>query len=131
MSAAVKADAAKPLDVLPSRHPIGFKKSWSEMTEAERRAFQHAYDRHRQDLGLPNWRETAAEDLRRQFNAVVDYIRTNATSVDVKPMPVGIKGGGQAAVSEQVAFYSVEINGQKFYQYSTLDGRFVSAGVMR
>jgi RHS repeat-associated protein len=131
MSTAVKADASKALDVLPSRHPIGFNKSWSQMTEAEQGAFQHAYSRHRAELGLPNWRLTEAEALRNQFNTVVNYIRANATSVVVRTVPVGVRGGQQAAVGERVAFYTTEIHGTKYYQYSTLDGRFISAGVVK
>ena len=132
MSAAVRADAAMPLGVTRPAHPIGFTRPWAEMSIAEREAFQHEYTRHREGLGLPNWKNLDAERLRRILNSVADYIVENANFVEVVPRkvaprsaPFKISGGNQM---QDVAQYYAEIHGTRYYTYSTLGGRFVSAG---
>lgn len=60
-----------------------FPKTWGQMTQTERAAFQHAYDRHGKQFGLPNWSETQADNRIRLFNQAVANVRINAQSVSV------------------------------------------------
>jgi RHS repeat-associated protein len=108
---------------------IGFAKPWSTMTKAEQGAFQHAYSRHAQELGLPAWQGSRAEALRVQFNNVTGYIRNNAQRVFQVNKPLGIRGGGVPAHSAVVRFYvHTDSKGNQFYYYETIGGRFISAG---
>jgi len=118
-------DAARtvaPNSVVPK---IGHSTPWTQMTAAERKAFQHSYSRHAQELGLPAWSQKNAEALRQQFNNMVDYIRTNGTK---SPNPPKKPFNGQ---SVDVNFYEATFNGIRYYYYETLDGIFISAGRAR
>jgi hypothetical protein len=52
-----------------------FDSPFKEMTTAQRRAFQHSYSRHHEELGLPPWRESTADELIELFNKKVLEIR--------------------------------------------------------
>ncbi|MBX3423828.1 MAG: hypothetical protein KF752_19910 [Pirellulaceae bacterium] len=95
------------------------------MTAAQRRAFQHSYSRHAQELGLPAWSQKNAEALRTQFNNIDGYIRENGTKI---PNPPKKPFNGQ---SVDVNFYEAWFNGTKYYYYETLDDIFISAGKAR
>lgn len=109
--------------------PPPFNKPWSAMTEAERRAFQHAYSRHAKDFGLQQWSEANAEALRTQYNQAAARIKRDAQTVRTDRWPVGEKGSGQAGEWKEVRIYEfTDSSGKKFYYAETLDGKFVSAG---
>src|SRR5690606_10762042 len=56
---------------------------WKSMTHAEQRHFKHVWDRANQrGWNLGNFKEKAAEDHRRAFNAAVDYVKRNADSIE-------------------------------------------------
>ena len=114
-------------DVAPNSvlRKIGHATPWEQMTATERRAFQHSYSRHAQELGLPAWSQKNAEALRKQFNNIVEYIRTNGIKI---PNPPKKPFNGQ---SVNVNFYEVTFNGVRYYYYETLDGIFISAGRSR
>ena len=116
---------------LTSKCPPAFPKTWDDMSPDERKAFQHTYSRHAGELGLPNFKQSNAEQHRQQFNNVAGYIKDNATSVQTVNKLVGIKGSGVPATSQQVRFYEATFHGTRYYYYETLDGRFVSAGKAR
>lgn len=102
----------------------GYSTSWSKMDVAERRAFQHSYSRHSQELGLPNWQQSKAEVLRGLFNEKVSSIRE-----------AGAKNFFQTTEWVNGAKTTVNrtepiINGQKYFYYETLQGKFISAGTM-
>ncbi|MCA1673477.1 MAG: hypothetical protein LC799_15195, partial [Actinobacteria bacterium] len=115
-----------------SKPTIGHAKPWSAMTPAERKAFQHSYDRHRADFNLPNWSGKNAESLRQQFTAECAAIRANAQRITVEYKPVGVKGSGVSGGIEPVRFFHyTKPDGTRWYYYETLNGRFVSAGKNR
>ena len=102
-------------------HPV----PWNEMTKAQRKAFQHSYSRHAEELGLPKWKQSNAEALRQQFNAVVGHIRANGTK-----LPPGTRKPFNGQMVE-VNFYEALFDGNKYCYYETLDGTFISAGLAR
>ena len=97
---------------------------WAEMTKAQRRAFQHSYSRHADELGLPKWAQGNAEELRTQFNNVVGHIRETGTYMGTKMKPFN----GQ---STRVNYYESNLQGTKYYYYETQSGQFISAGKVR
>lgn len=111
----------KPLLQLPFVR-IGHPTAWNKMSKKERRAFQHSYTRHRKELGLPDWKEGQAEELRKKFNTVVEHIRKNgARTISKARGPDGKK--------VEVFYYTTHLHGKKYYYYETLSGRFISAGL--
>ena len=109
---------------------LPFPKAWSEMSKAERGAFQHSYSNHGHELGLPKWSQKNADALRDQFNRRVAEIRTQAQHVRKGQKPVGLKGSGQGGKMETVRIFEyTDAAGVKWYYYETLSGRFVSAGL--
>ncbi len=101
------------------------------MTKAERAAFQHAFDRHGAQLGLPKWTHGNAETLRVQFNEAVAAIREQAQSVTTKTMAYGVKGSGEAAKGVSVRWFEyTDPKGVLYYYAETLDGAFVSSGLV-
>jgi len=103
---------------------IGHTVPWDAMSKTQRRAFQHSYDRHKVELGLPAWSHKNAESLRLQFNSVVGYIRETGTYKGIKIKPFNDR-------SVQVNYYESTLNGALYYYYETLSGQFVSAGKSR
>jgi|GEM_PF-5555056 hypothetical protein len=106
------------------REQVGYTTPWSAMTQAERRAFQHSYSRHASELGLPNWAQSRVDELQNLFNNAVKRIRDE-----------GINGFFESqelvnGVKTTVRRTEPVINGQKFYYYETLTGKFISAGKM-
>jgi hypothetical protein len=97
---------------------------WDQMTKAQRRAFQHSYSRHADELGLPRWQQSIAEELRVQFNSVVTHIREAGTYLGTRTKPFNGK-------STTVNFYEATFHGTKYYYYETLSGQFISAGKAR
>ncbi|MFN6103138.1 MAG: polymorphic toxin-type HINT domain-containing protein, partial [Planctomycetaceae bacterium] len=104
---------------------IGHATPWAQMTAAQRKAFQHSYSRHAQELGLPAWSQKNAEALRTQFNSIVGYILQSGTKISNPPKK---PFNGQ---SVDIEFYEAWLNGTKYYYYETLDGIFISAGKAR
>ena len=111
-----------PNSVVPK---IGHATPWDQMTAAERRAFQHSYSRHANELGLPSWSQKNAENLRQKFNLVVEYIRSNSTKI-VNPPKKPFNGQ-----SVNVNYYDASFHGVQYYYYETLEGTFISAGRAR
>jgi hypothetical protein len=101
---------------------IGHSTPWAQMTAAQRRAFQHSYSRHAQELGLPSWSQRNAGMLQDQFNTVVGYIRNNGAKL-ANPPKKPFNGN-----SVSVNFYEATFHGNRYYYYETLSGIFISAG---
>jgi len=99
---------------------IGHATPWAEMSAAQRKAFQHSYSRHAAELGLPNWAQSRAGDLQRQFNSVVGHIRANGQMSFTQRLHNGSK--------VDVRHFSATIDGHSYYYYETLGGQFISAG---
>ncbi|WP_144407569.1 hypothetical protein [Gynuella sunshinyii] len=57
------------------------------MTKAQKKAFQHSYSRHADEMGLPKWSQKNAESLRQQFNNVVGHIRETGTHLGTGMKP--------------------------------------------
>lgn len=106
----------------------GYLQPYKDMSDAQKKAFQHSYNRHSKDFNLPAWKKKSAENLRVQFNNVVTHVRDSAQTVTVQTQPVGQKGGGVPAVPTQVRHFVYEVGGVKYYYYETFAGRFISAG---
>jgi RHS repeat-associated protein len=103
---------------------VGHTVPWSVMTQAERRAFQHSYTRHSAELGLPNWAQSRASELQGLFNNAVTNIRAAGE-------------GGFFRSSELVNGVKTIVNrtqpiidGQQYFYYETIGGKFISAGTM-
>jgi hypothetical protein len=106
-----------------------FPKSWTSMTHAEQKAFQHAYSRHASDFELPSWAQTNAEALRAQFNAKVSAVRDAAIYSIEMNVPFGVKGSGAPGGSTRVRMYVSSDGTNLFYYYETVsNGQFVSSG---
>ncbi|WP_395854823.1 RHS repeat domain-containing protein [Cystobacter fuscus] len=120
------------LRLVRTRASPPFSKPWSQMTNAERKAFQHAYSRHGADFNLPNWSQSKAEQLRQQFNQAVEGVRTRAQSAFITKKPFGVKGSGKTGDSKYMIFLRhTDGSGTSYYYYETLMGRFVSSGLNR
>jgi len=104
---------------------VGHTTPWSSMTKAEEKAFQHSYSRHHLELNLPNWSRTNAAELQNMFNTAVTNIR-NAGSKGFFHSKELVNG-----VKTTVNRTEPIINGQKYYYYETLGGKFVSVGKMQ
>lgn len=124
----VLKNVLKKIDDLITKHTasqIGHVIPWSQMTKAQKKAFQNSCSRHASELGLPKWSEKSAEELRKQFNAIVGHIKANGTQLGYYPMkPFNGK-------SVPVRFWEWTYGGVKYYYYETLDGIFISAGKAR
>ena len=103
---------------------VGHTVPWSAMTQAERRAFQHSYTRHSAELGLPNWAQSRASELQGLFNNAVTNIRAAGE-------------GGFFRSSELVNGVKTIVNrtqpiidGQQYFYYETIGGKFINAGTM-
>ncbi len=107
-----------------STKEVGHLTPWSQMTKAEARAFQHSYSRHGSELGLPNWAQTRAVELQGLFNNTVSNIRNAGSSGFFRSQE--IVNGVRTTVNRTEPI----LNGQKFYYYETLQGKFISAGKM-
>jgi hypothetical protein len=94
------------------------------MTVSQRKAFQHSYSRHAEELGLPNWSQKNAAALQRKFNNVVGHIRENGQITTGLRKPFN----GQ---SVEVRYWEATLHGERYYYYETLDGQFISAGLAR
>lgn len=94
------------------------------MTKAEVRAFQHSYSRHASELGLPNWSELKAAELQGLFNDAVSNIRSAGSNgfFRTKELVNGVK--------TTVNRTEPVINGQRYFYYETLNGKFISVGKM-
>ena len=103
---------------------FGHTTEWSLMTSAEKRAFQHSYSRHADELGLPNWKESQAEQLRNLFNSRATEIR-NAGKNNFFNTQELVNG-----IPTTVNRTEPIINGQKYFYYETLDEKFISVGKM-
>jgi hypothetical protein len=107
---------------------VGHITPYTSMTPSEKKAFRHSYSRHHKELGLPNWQETKSVILQSKFNDLVSEIRqAGANSFFKTNELVGSKVGGKMT---PVLRTEPTINGQKYYYYETLDGKFISAGRM-
>lgn len=105
---------------------IGHTTPWSQMTAAQKKAFQHSYSRHAKELGLPNWSQKNAGALQKQFNDVVGYIRQHGTKL---PGPIKKPWNGK---SVEVNFFEAEFHGTRYYYYEdAATGAFISAGRSR
>ena len=103
---------------------IGHPVNWDAMSAQQRRAFQHSYTRHGSELGLPNWRQGNAEELRVLFNERVASLRSPESYIDVRRKPFN-------GASVDVNYFKSIENGIRYYYYETLDGVFISAGESR
>ncbi len=103
---------------------VGHVTTWSSMTKAEIKAFQHSYSRHHAELNLPNWSKTNAAELQNMFSSAVTNIR-NAGSKGFFHSKELVNG-----VKTTVNMTEPIINGQKYY-YETLGGKVVSVGKMQ
>jgi RHS repeat-associated protein len=102
---------------------VGHLTPWSQMTKAERRAFQHSY-RKAEQLDLPIWRESEANILQELFNNKVTNIRSAGANgfFNSRELLNGVK----TTVNRTEPVYF----GEKYYYYETLQGKFISAGKM-
>lgn len=103
---------------------VGHTTPWSQMTRAERKAFQHSYSRHASEFNLPNWSQSQADILQELFNNAVTNVRA-----------AGVKGFFNTqellnGVKTTVNRTEPIIHGQKYYYYETQGGKFISAGKM-
>ena len=101
---------------------VGHLTPWSQMTKAEARAFQHSYSRHASELGLPNWSQKRAGELQNLFNNAVSNIRNVGSNSFFKSQE--LVNGVKTTVNRTEPI----INGQKYFYYETLQGKFISAG---
>jgi hypothetical protein len=111
----------------PKRLPVarvGHFIPWDKMTKAQRRAFQHSYSRHAKELGLPNWSQSSAVALQKQFNNIVGYIRNHGRLITGMRKPFN-------GTSVEVNYWEASLNWRRYYYYETLDGQFISAGLAR
>lgn len=114
--------------VVPSsyKRTVGHDTPWDQMTKKQRKAFQHSYNRHGTEMGLPNWKQSQAEQLRQQFNDVVNNILENGTQV---PGQIRKPWNSQSVL---VNFFEATIEGKKYYYYEdAATGTFISAGLAR
>lgn len=94
------------------------------MTKVEAKAFQHSYSRHASELGLPNWAQTRAGELQDLFNNAVSNIRNVGSNSFFRSQE--LVNGVKTTVNRTEPI----INGQKYFYYETLQGKFISAGKM-
>lgn len=92
------------------------------MTKAEARAFQHSYSRHASELGLPNWSQARASELQSLFNNAVSNIRSAGSNSFFSSQE--LVNGVRTTVNRTEPI----INGQRYFYYETLQGKFISAG---
>ena len=92
------------------------------MTKAEAKAFQHSYSRHGSELGLPSWSQTNASKLQGLFNNSVTNLRNAGSNGFFRSQE--LVNGARTIVNRTEPI----INGQKYYYYETLQGKFISAG---
>lgn len=86
--------------------------------------FQHSYSRHGSELGLPKWSQSKAGELQNLFNNAVSNIRNSGSKNFFKSKE--LVNGTRTTVNRT----ETVINGQKYYYYETLQGKFISAGKM-
>lgn len=103
---------------------VGHTVPWAEMTKAERRAFQHSYSRHAKEFDLPNWSQSQADINQELFNNAVTNVRAAGAEgfFNSRELINGVK----TTVNRTEPI----INGQKYYYYETLQGKFISSGKM-
>jgi len=110
---------------------VGHAMPWSQMSAKARQAFQHSYNRHGAEFGLPAWKQAKAEELQTLFNAAVGQVRSSAHTVRIVMKPYAVRGypaGPPARMTE----FRATINGREFYYYELRDiGKFVSAGLAK
>jgi len=106
-----------------SRTAFGFSTPWSQMSKAERKALQHAYSRHADQFGLPNWQESQAEALRGRLNDSAQLVRDSAQNIFLRKHPQG----GQSVWTRE---YRSMIGGRDYYYYESLDGTYISSGLV-
>jgi hypothetical protein len=96
---------------------------WKKMNSAQRRAFQHSYNRHNNELGLPNFQQSKAAELQKLFNDEVTKIRNAGKNgfFDSNELVNGVRT--PCMRTEPV------IDGKTYFYYETLAGKFVSAGL--
>lgn len=104
--------------------PAGHLKPWAEMTKEEQRAFKHSYDRHWEELGLPRYNEGNMAYYQGLFNDAVTKVRN--AGVNKFFVSKELVNGKRVDVIRTEPI----INGQKYFYYETLTGKFVSAGRM-
>ncbi|MCL9807666.1 RHS repeat-associated core domain-containing protein [Flavobacterium amniphilum] len=97
---------------------------WIKMAKNEERAFQHSYTRHFAELGLPNFQKTKGTILQVMFNFKVSRIRNAGLNGFFRSKEL-VKG-----VRTTVNRTEPVIDGQRYFYYETLDGKFVSVGKM-
>lgn len=115
----------KPIRVpISSRLSIGHSKQWNKMIIKEREAFQHSYTKHREELGLPNWQQTNAENLRILFNNKIRFIRNRGVNSFFKSREW--HNGRMIEVNRT----HVKLGGKIYYYYETRSGKFISAGIL-
>jgi RHS repeat-associated protein len=102
----------------------GHKVPWSEMTQKQRNAFRHSYDRHKTELGLPNFKESNPSHYQNLFNERVTQIR-NAGIGSFNYSQELVNGRMQTVLRAEPV-----ISGTKYFYYETLNGVFISAGVI-
>jgi RHS repeat-associated protein len=95
---------------------------WAEMTEAEKIAFKHSYTRHWTELGLPGYKEGNMTYYQGLFNDAVTKVRYHGVN------QFFVSKANVNGVKIDVIRTEPIINGQKYYYYETLTGKFVSVG---
>jgi len=92
------------------------------MTKAEASASQRSYSRHHKELGLPNWSQSIAAELQDLFNNAVSNIRSAGSNGFF--ISRELVNGVRTAVNRTEPI----INGQRYFYYKTLQGKFISTG---
>jgi hypothetical protein len=103
---------------------VGHLTPWSQMSKAEAKAFQHSYSRHASELGLPNWSQSRAAELQVLFNNAVSNIRNAGCNGFFRSQE--LVNGVRTTVNRTEPI----INGQRYFYYESLQGKFISAGKM-
>lgn len=109
--------------VLLSERKAGHLVPWEEMSAKQQKAFKHSYGKHKDELGLPNFRESKAGHYQEIFNARVTEIRTAGTKQGFFKTSEWVNGKMTPVYRSNPI-----INGVRYYYYETSNGQFVSAG---
>ncbi len=110
----------------PNRVPF---RSFSEMTEAEVQAFNHAISRHGSEFGLKWGKKEVLPQLVNDFNSVTSNIRKKGGFIGVQKVKYGIKGSGESTKLVDANVYNYIINDKTYYYWETIYGEFISAGL--
>ncbi|TCP25151.1 RHS repeat-associated protein [Tenacibaculum skagerrakense] len=121
----LKTNHKNKLILLPERK-TGHMKPWNEMTLKEQGKLRHTYDRKQKEFGLPNFRASKGAHHQKILNDKIAEVRNAGTKQGFFRSTEWVNGQ-----MTPVNRSNPIINGVRHYYYETLDGKFVSFGIMK